>query len=423
MSRLTDRNWLLLILLGAFALRAASAVGLQHWLDGQPGQNFLIEGDANGYWDLGNRLAAGESYETHLPPRKVLRMPGFPALLAIPIRLCEALGLQQHVFLVARFMLAGVGTLACGLVYWLGCELFDKKTALVAAGLTACLPAMVGFSVVILSETMFAAALLASLIAMARLTKVGFDRDRLMTSTWLSLTVGAFVAAACMVRPSWLLIGPGFACLYWFFADNRKRATVNAVLMMVGLGAVMFPWALRNHRVTGHWVMTTLWVGPSLYDGLNPNATGDSDMTFIRTDDLTVRLSEYEVDQHYRQKAWQFVAENPVRTIELAFVKLARFWKPWPNAAQFQSGWLRAGICLSSVLMIVLAVRGWWVSRGDVWPTILTVGPILYFAAIHMIFVSSLRYRLPTEYPLCLLVAVGITSWFQSGNSQSSQTA
>jgi len=39
---------------------------------------------------------------------------------------------------------------------------------------------------------------------------------------------------------------------------------------------------------------------------------------------------------------------------------------------------------------------------------LITLGPILYFSALHCIFVSSLRYRLPAEYPLMVLSAAGL---------------
>ncbi|MEZ5950307.1 MAG: hypothetical protein R3C12_14065 [Planctomycetaceae bacterium] len=32
----------------------------------------------------------------------------------------------------------------------------------------------------------------------------------------------------------------------------------------------------------------------------------------------------------------------------------------------------------------------------------------MYFTALHMLFVSSLRYRLPAEFPLAILAGIGM---------------
>jgi hypothetical protein len=173
---------------------------------------------------------------------------------------------------------------------------------------------------------------------------------------------------------------------------------------------LLHPWAVRNRHVTGHFVLTTLWAGPSLYDGLNPEATGASDMRFFDRDNLLSRMSEYEMDKHYRRAAREFAVQNPGRTAELAMVKLWRYFKPWPSADQFAGLGPAIATAAFYLPLIGLAAIGAWRRRKDAWLLLLTAGPLFYFAAIHMAFVSSLRYRLPAEYALCVLAACGVQS-------------
>src|SRR5262245_18597713 len=162
----------------------------------------------------------------------------------------------------------------------------------------------------------------------------------------------------------------------------------------------MAPWAIRNHRLTGHFVATTLWVGPSLYDGLSPQASGASDMTFIETEGLYRQpgMSEYDNDQHCRRLAWEFARAQPLRAAQLAAIKLWRFWNPIPNADQFGHWAIRLVVGLFEGPILVLAAIGLWKSRRSVCRWLPAAAPVLYFTLVHALFIGSLRYRLPAEY-------------------------
>ena len=76
---------LVCVLAIAFILRAATAFGLQWYLDHKLHRTYLIPGDADGYWQLAEDISAGREYSVYTPPRRVLRTPGFPAILAASI--------------------------------------------------------------------------------------------------------------------------------------------------------------------------------------------------------------------------------------------------------------------------------------------------------------------------------------------------
>ena len=148
------RTWLIAILLVALAGRLLAAWVVQQ----QVGDRLcLIAGDADGYWQLAGKIASGEEYSFGDPPRRVHRMPGFPLVLALSMKLFGASPLA------ARCLLAMIGTAACSAVYLLGRQLFDERVGLLACGLTAISPVMTGFSVLLLSETLFALTLTLSL--------------------------------------------------------------------------------------------------------------------------------------------------------------------------------------------------------------------------------------------------------------------
>jgi hypothetical protein len=276
-------------------------------------------------------------------------------------------------------------------------------------------PALVGFGALVLSETLFAVALLGSLLALLKLDRID-DRPSLRRQglAWAAVA-GAGIAVACYVRPSWLLAAPVFGAYLVLVASRRREAALRAAVLLAAVVVALAPWAWRNHRVTGHWVFTTLWAGPSLYDGLNPRATGASDMTFFDRENLMWRMSEYEVDRHYRRRAWAFVREHPGRALVLAGRKLARFFSPVPLASRLSQWWLRAPIAAFFALVFLPAAYAAFSRRRDARLLLFTAGPLLYFAAIHMVFVGSMRYRLPAEYPLCVLSAVGLRDWWSAG--------
>ena len=401
---------LLLILLVAFVLRCSLAIVVEQQVAATPGSVCLIAGDADGYWELAQKIVAGKDYSIYVPPRSALRMPGFPLMLA-----GSQLLFGESMF-AARCLLACVGTVACGLTYWLGRELCDHTVGLLAALYTALSPTLILFSVLLLSETAFAATLLASLIAIARIARLADGLASMRRFTVAALFAGVWIGIATYMRPTWLYVGPLIAVVV--LVSLRRTPTSKPKWLafgwlVVGVGLSMAPWIARNYLVTGHFVPTTLWVGPSLYDGLHPGATGDSDMNFFEQDQLMPGMSEYEMDCEYRRRAMSFAWANPGRAMVLALEKQRRYWSLVPNAAQFRDSKLKVAVVLLAMLpLFAFALCGAWLSRRDVALLALTAGSLVLFAGLHLLFVGSLRYRLPAEYPLAVLAAVGMKPLF-----------
>jgi hypothetical protein len=269
-------------------------------------------------------------------------------------------------------------------------------------------------SSLILSEAVFEPLMLATLLAVAMVWKSPSDTHerRPKQEALLAFTGGAAAGAAILVRPSWALFLPIMLAI-WIFDSCRtpgrlRLTTIHTTLFVLGLCLVMSPWWIRNAGIYGRFVPTALWMGASLYDGLNPRATGASDMTF-RTDDPEIwPLDETDQDRELTRRALGFARHNPERVVQLALEKITRYWSPWPNA-DIVAGKASAiaGALLELPLYTFMAV-GLWSLRRDVRVWVLIAGPVLYFCALHAVFASSMRYRLPGEIPALALAAVGL---------------
>jgi hypothetical protein len=183
--------------------------------------------------------------------------------------------------------------------------------------------------------------------------------------------------------------------------------------MLVGVGvvAVMSPWWIRNARVYGRFVPTALWTGASLYDGLNPRATGASDMDWFLAAPDTWPLGEEEQDATLFHRAVAFARTHPLRVLALAAVKAARYWSPWPNAEGWRSPMVTVASAAWNVPLLAAMAAGAWDRRRDARALVFLGGSLVYFAALHMVFASSMRYRIPAEMPGMGLAAIGI-GWF-----------
>jgi len=414
-----------ILLLCLLALALGIRVKAADWVErlAPPGGRFIF-GDSDSYWQLGLALSAGEDFS--IPrmdvilgsiDRRVFRTPGYPLLLA---GMFFVAGRDVPV-VCARYMSAVLGALAVAAVYWLALRLFDGPTALVAAAATAIYPGAIASSVFVLSEAPFCPLLVMQLVAQV----AAWQAERRVPSGAWSFAAGVLAGAATLMRPSWLLFVPFAIVCGIAFSRSRPKQLACGICMLVGLVIVMAPWWVRNDRVTGHFVPTSLQVGASLYDGLNPDAWGGSDMSFVdqRADHEYFMLSqagvpswemEYELDRGLRQAALAWAREHPARVLQLAAIKFGRLWNIWPNEPQFRSWPVRLAVFFTYVPIMVLAVCGAWTFRHRGWPCVLCWLPAVYSTLLHMVFVSSIRYREPAMLPLIVLAAGAAVSWWRS---------
>jgi 4-amino-4-deoxy-L-arabinose transferase-like glycosyltransferase len=306
---------------------------------------------------------------------------------------------------------ACLGTIAVGLVYWCAQPIFGSTAGLFGAALMAIDPGAIATSGFVLAEAPFGVWMLLQLALWQR-AEIAVAGSR----TALIATLSGFAAGiATLTRPSWLLFTP-----LLILGSCLRRAPVNRWFLrsccaVVALALTLAPWTLRNWREFHRFIPTSLQVGASLYDGLNPDADGGSDMRFV--DRFTAELKaedahrpgadlgapfEVRLDRRMRDAALDWAGENPGRALQLAGVKFARTWSPWPNEPSFRRWYVALPVAISYVTVMALAIVGTWRYRANGWRVALFWLPAIYFTLLHMVFVGSIRYRQPAMLALAV---------------------
>ena len=393
--------WVLFVLLLAFAIRSVAAVTWQSRLTDS--STFALPDSAT-YWELARTIANGEPYQYGSSESRVFRTPGYPAILSILFS-----WRTDPPVVWARLVGALLGTLTVAVTMLLARLLFNHRVALLTGWLATFYPGGIGLSILVLSEAPFCPLMMGQLVFWVLAWKASSLSRQI---TWSGLA-GGMAGLATLMRPSWLLFTPFCLLLFILVKRERRRHIVIAGSMLASLCLAMTPWWIRNYRVTGTTVLTTLQVGASLYDGLNPEATGASDMSFTRTIywDLKAQpaveqgLFEVRLDQHYRELVWKWVWQEPGRAASLAGVKLLRMWNIWPNSAEIGSVWIYRLMTLAYLPLLILSCVGAWKFARLDHPTIICLLPAFYLTGLHVIFVSSIRYRQPAMLVLIVLAA------------------
>ncbi len=418
------RAWLFAILAVALAVRLLAGVWWQQRLP--PGKEFFFP-DSESYWELGRRIARGQPYEFGPERYAIFRTPGYPILLA-GLFLLDS----EPPVMCGRALSAVLGTIAVAGVASLARRLFDRRTALVAAGLAALYPEAIALSTFVLSEAPFCPLMVWQIVAWTKAWHADASASR--ATQWAALA-GILGGLATLMRPSWLLFAPfagviGVALLAWSRSATKGvpyrarllRHLHLLTILLATMAMTMLPWWARNYLIAGRFVPTTLQVGASLYDGLSPIATGASDMQFVAPFVAEQRAADAQsselrgtfedrLDERMKDASLTWASENPGRVAELMWIKLRRMWSPLPNAAELGGNLTRLLLALTYTPVIVLAAVGAWRFCRRDWPYLLLVLPAVYFTCLHVIFVSSIRYRQPAMFLLIVLAAGVMSEW------------
>lgn len=238
-----------------------------------------------------------------------------------------------------------------------------------------------------------------------------------------AILAGALSGLAALCRPS-LLPGAGLVCLARLVVGpgGWRRRAIEAGLFGAGAVAVMGPWAVRNALRLGEPVWTTTHGGYTLALANNPAYYADvvdgppgavwsgpnQRAWFEWVARSTADMTPIQADRFLRGEALRMARERPGTFLRASIARLGRFWGVAPAGAVYSGGlrWATAfwTVPLWAAFACGLSCRALWR-----WPRLAAPLLILGLTAVHALYWTDMRMRVPIV-PAIGLVAAG-ASW------------
>lgn len=228
---------------------------------------------------------------------------------------------------VARLFGLVVGLASVFMTFKLGERLIDRRTGFVAALLHALYPLAIYYEGELLLDSLFM--LLVELTVYSLLRWMDSRRGGDLLGT------GLICGLAAITRPTILLIVP--LMVLWVLLGVGVRGRIRqTALLVLGLALIIGPVFVRNLRVADDPVLIASQGGINLFIGNNDEADGFSasmpepmgynwtiaQVTWQAETETGRELKPGEVSDFWRDRALQWIVDNPGRFLGLFFKKL-----------------------------------------------------------------------------------------------------
>lgn len=345
------------------------------------------------------------------------KAPLLPWLVSLVYRM------TGHVYFASLLFQCVIGACVPVLVRSLGRTMFGTPVGRIAGWLAVAHPLLIFFSGYLLTESLFAAMVLAAMVASAEWLKAPRTRR--------ALGAGLLWGLACLTRPTAMPLPFLVALWAWpplgLMLRPGDRARQTGVLLL-GMVLAIAPWTIRNAIVLHDFVPITTGGGRTLLDANNAWVWDDpalrgSAISTAEVEPWHTRFagkSEIEVDRIATDEAVAFGLSRWRQWPEMAWAKFSRMWR-LTALAPSTGRWFQAGslpdrllsladpLLLWSLLTLPLALWGLLRTLRNTRRhfQLLPLWVVSVFTAGSLVFWGALRLRVPAEPMLLLYAGVG----------------
>jgi tetratricopeptide (TPR) repeat protein len=400
-------------------------------------------GDAAGYYEWSQRIAAGE----WIGHKSFYQAPLYPYVLAV-----WSLFGSTSVTAI-RILQALCGSTACAMLCIAASRIFCRRVGLLSGLMLALYGPAIYFDCIVQKASLDCLLVCAVLACIAaHFARTSWPRCALL---------GAVVSLLCLTRENavaWHLVLPAWILFRkpdeGTTPPDQAARTVSLIeakhlgqtrfaaqgnwgprisrltAYLLGAGLVLLPVGLRNYYVQGEFLLTTSQAGPNFYIGNNAHADGryqplvrgHETPTFEQVDATQLaeratgqKLTPRDVSQYWLRQAWDDIAADPARWLKLTAYKILLVWNCYEIAdAESITIYRRQSPVLNAlstlwnfgglVPLAVLGIAITWNDRSRLWAFYALIGTMTLAVAAFYVLA---RYRYPLVPLLIPFAAAG----------------
>lgn len=405
-----SRKWLILLLVGAFAIRIGFCTV-------KTGLGRTLERDYREYVIAGERLAKYGTLvspfilaDTDRTPSAVLP-PAYAGFVAVVYRL---LGAETFAATLALQLVNALATSLCVLgAFHVALRISGPACAWVAAALVAVNPAMFGFTHLIWDTSLFALGVVLAVLLGVRLCAGP-------ANGWKWFGYGLWLGGLALLNPA-LTIGYPFLVLWPLSKSHGWRIGPLArgvALCILGWMVAVAPWTVRNYHHFDKLMYIRSGLTMQLWLGVCPEADSSGGAAWVsqfplKNDDIQrqiVAMGEQRFIESRGRMALDAISQDPGRWGRLVVARTVDFWAGTVlTHAPLGGGWprssLRAGVAifmLGEVILLVVCLGVGGRTNADLrW----LLAVIVSFSLVYCLTHVQLRFRAPIEPIVAVLLA------------------
>jgi 2-polyprenyl-3-methyl-5-hydroxy-6-metoxy-1,4-benzoquinol methylase len=351
-----------------------------------------LSADAYDWMRVGWSVATGQGFAGTWRP------PGYIIYLAGVFSVCG------KSVIAAKIMNVVLSTATVLLAYLTARTLFGVRTARITAALMSFYPYFIAYTGDLLSETFMTFMIAAAVYAVVRAAE---------KASWGNLAAAGVVMGLTALTKSTVLPFLLLACAWLWWRSGRLRAPLTAGLFTA---LAIMPWTLRNYfHEGGSYVMPVSTPWYSFYGSCSDAAIrvemmGEQDSPQVATIvpenwEYVSNLPAKERDRFCKEKSLEWIRANPYTFTYLLYSRVLHFWRLWPMMAY---RWQKYAAMATSGVYIPLAFAGMLLSLREFKRSALLIGLLAAYTAVHLLFVVTLRYRVPVDTYVIMFAAYAL---------------